>query len=107
MVLEFVHNFSDLLSARDRFPQGLTLELLDKALVEKDFQGPLNDLLQLLLQGVFSFQEEEEEEGDDDDEEWHTRKGPDEKTNDVDGSNEDCRSTSTASSWPDYYHCKN
>lgn len=64
MVLEFVNNFSDHLSASDRFPQGLTFEMLVKALVEKDVQGPFNDLLQLLLQAIFTLQEEEENDGE-------------------------------------------
>ncbi|XP_076366521.1 bromodomain adjacent to zinc finger domain protein 1A-like [Tachypleus tridentatus] len=61
MVLEFLNSFGDLLEMKDFFPQGFTLEHLDKTLQDTDIEGPLNNLVQMLLTTIFRFQEEEEE----------------------------------------------
>lgn len=58
-VLEFVHNFPKLLSTKDFFPGGFTLEIIQRALTEKEVAGPLTDLIQMLLVAIFNCQEEE------------------------------------------------
>lgn len=65
MVMEFLHTFTDPLKVKDFFPSGVSLELLERSLVEPEVTGPLNDLLQLLLSGLFEMQEDEEEALDD------------------------------------------
>ncbi|KAG7172184.1 Bromodomain adjacent to zinc finger domain protein 1A-like 3, partial [Homarus americanus] len=64
MVLEFVNVFSELVELRDVYPQGITFDMLEHALVEKEVAGVFNDVLQLLLQGIFTLQEEEDDEVD-------------------------------------------
>ncbi|XP_052121345.1 bromodomain adjacent to zinc finger domain protein 1A isoform X2 [Frankliniella occidentalis] len=59
MVMEFLHSFSETLKVKDFFPNGVPLELLERALVEPEVTGPLNDLLQLLLSALFEMQEDE------------------------------------------------
>lgn len=61
MAMEFLHTFSEPLKVKDFFPGGVSLELLERSLVEPEVTGPLNDLLQLLLSGLFEMQEDEEE----------------------------------------------
>uniref|UniRef100_W4VS83 Bromodomain adjacent to zinc finger domain protein 1A n=1 Tax=Corethrella appendiculata TaxID=1370023 RepID=W4VS83_9DIPT len=61
-VLEFMTSFAELLSIRDKFPHGLSMELLERALVKKEVNGPLSDILQVLLSTIFSLQVEEENE---------------------------------------------
>lgn len=62
MVLEFVNVFTDLLELKDVYPQGITFDMLEHALVEKEVAGVLNDVFQLLLQSIFTLQEEEDDE---------------------------------------------
>ncbi|XP_068208965.1 bromodomain adjacent to zinc finger domain protein 1A [Palaemon carinicauda] len=62
MVLEFVNVFTDLLELKDVYPQGITFDMLEHALVEKEIAGVLNDVFQLLLQAIFTLQEEEDDE---------------------------------------------
>lgn len=59
MVLEFVQTFSKLLSAKDFFPTGLTIEILERALVEKEVAGPLVDIIQMFLVAIFNVQDQE------------------------------------------------
>ncbi|XP_070490285.1 bromodomain adjacent to zinc finger domain protein 1A isoform X2 [Chironomus tepperi] len=61
-VLEFIHSFPEVLSISDKFPYGLTMDILERALVFKEVNGPLSDILQVLLGTVFSLQMEEENE---------------------------------------------
>lgn len=58
-ILEFVHQFTKLLSTKDFFPGGFTLEILERSLTEKEVAGPLTDLIQMLLSAIFNCQEEE------------------------------------------------
>ncbi|XP_066257550.1 bromodomain adjacent to zinc finger domain protein 1A isoform X2 [Euwallacea similis] len=58
-ILEFVHQFPKLLSTKDFFPGGFALEVLERALIEKEVAGPLTDLIQMLLVAIFNCQEEE------------------------------------------------
>lgn len=58
-ILEFLHTFSELLSIKDKFPQGVTMPVLERALIHKEVNGPLSDILQVLLSSVFSLQIEE------------------------------------------------
>ncbi|XP_069952851.1 bromodomain adjacent to zinc finger domain protein 1A [Cherax quadricarinatus] len=62
MVLEFINIFSDLVELKDVYPQGITFDILEHALVEKEVAGVFNDLMQLLLQTIFTLQEEEDDE---------------------------------------------
>lgn len=59
VILEFVHTFQKLLSTRDFFPGGFTLDVMERALTEKEVAGPLTDLIQMLLAAIFNCQEEE------------------------------------------------
>lgn len=61
-VLEFIHSFPESLSISDKFPYGLTMDILERALILKEVNGPLSDIIQVLLGTVFSLQIEEENE---------------------------------------------
>ncbi|XP_043930051.1 bromodomain adjacent to zinc finger domain protein 1A isoform X2 [Protopterus annectens] len=62
MVLEFLHAFGDLFDLQDEFPDGVTLALLEEALVGSDPEGPLCELLFFFLTAIFQAMAEEEEE---------------------------------------------
>ena len=62
VILEFLSFFYDEVEVKTSFSNGLTLEALEKALTEKEFNGTLNELIQLLLANIFKFQAEEESE---------------------------------------------
>lgn len=61
-ILEFMNTFSEILSINDKFPHGLTMDLLERALLVREVNGPLTDILQVLLSTIFSLQIEEENE---------------------------------------------
>lgn len=61
-ILEFLHSFPEVLSISDKFPYGITVEMLERALYLKEVNGPLSDILQVLLGSIFSLQVEEENE---------------------------------------------
>ncbi|XP_058063144.1 LOW QUALITY PROTEIN: bromodomain adjacent to zinc finger domain protein 1A [Anopheles bellator] len=63
-IMEFMHSFSDLLAIRNKFPNGLTMELLERALLQREVNGPLSDILQVLLSTIFAQQLDEENEVD-------------------------------------------
>lgn len=63
-ILEFLHSFSQALSISDKFPFGLTMHELERALTLKEVNGPLSDILQVLLGTIFSIQIEEANEQD-------------------------------------------
>jgi bromodomain adjacent to zinc finger domain protein 1A len=63
-ILEFLHSFPEVLSISDKFPFGINMELLERALILKEVNGPLSDILQVLLGTLFSLQIEEENEID-------------------------------------------
>ncbi|XP_069772864.1 bromodomain adjacent to zinc finger domain protein 1A isoform X2 [Narcine bancroftii] len=62
MVLEFLHAFGELFDLEDEFPDGMTLESLEEALVGNDTEGPLCELLFFFLTAIFQAHAEEEEE---------------------------------------------
>ncbi|KAL6084872.1 hypothetical protein STEG23_019646, partial [Scotinomys teguina] len=62
MVLEFLHAFGELFDLQDEFPEGVTLEVLEEALVGNDSEGPLCELLFFFLTAIFQAMAEEEEE---------------------------------------------
>ncbi|XP_072485775.1 bromodomain adjacent to zinc finger domain protein 1A isoform X5 [Notamacropus eugenii] len=62
MVLEFLHAFGELFDLQDEFPEGVTLEILEEALVGNDSEGPLCELLFFFLTAIFQAIAEEEEE---------------------------------------------
>uniref|UniRef100_A0A8D2L7U3 Bromodomain adjacent to zinc finger domain protein 1A n=1 Tax=Varanus komodoensis TaxID=61221 RepID=A0A8D2L7U3_VARKO len=62
MVLEFLHAFGELFDLQDEFPDGVTLEILEEALVGNDSEGPLCELLFFFLTAIFQAMAEEEEE---------------------------------------------
>lgn len=62
MVLEFLEFFKEELEVTSYFSNGVSLDLLEKALWAKEAAGPWSDLLQLLLSNIFKFQIEEEDE---------------------------------------------
>lgn len=61
-ILEFMTSFSELLSIKDKFSNGLSMDLLERALLLKEVNGPLSDIFQVLLSTIFSHQVEEENE---------------------------------------------
>ncbi|XP_050543474.1 bromodomain adjacent to zinc finger domain protein 1A-like isoform X2 [Daktulosphaira vitifoliae] len=60
MIYEFFQNFWSQLDAGSYFPQGLSIELLEKCIVESEVAGPLNTLIQVLLTTIFDLEEDEE-----------------------------------------------
>lgn len=62
MILEFLEFFNEELEVSGYFPNGFTLDLLEKALLVKETSGPWSDLLQLLLGNIFKYQTDEEDE---------------------------------------------
>lgn len=62
MILEFLEFFNEELEVSAYFPNGFTLDLLEKALLLKETSGPWSDLLQLLLANIFKYQTDEEDE---------------------------------------------
>nr|XP_048271339.1 bromodomain adjacent to zinc finger domain protein 1A isoform X1 [Myodes glareolus] len=62
MVLEFLHAFGELFDLQDEFPEGVSLEVLEEALVGNDSEGPLCELLFFFLTAIFQAMAEEEEE---------------------------------------------
>ncbi|XP_034941274.1 bromodomain adjacent to zinc finger domain protein 1A isoform X2 [Chelonus insularis] len=62
MILEFLQFFSKELEVSSYFPHGLSIDILEKAMLIKEASGPWSDLLQLLLVNIFKFQAEEEDE---------------------------------------------
>lgn len=61
-ILEFLHSFPEVLSISDKFPYGITMDVLERALLLKEVNGPLSDIFQVLLGTIFSLQIEEENE---------------------------------------------
>ena len=62
-LLEFFHGFSDVLETLDSFPNGVTFEILENALVNKEEPGgALFDILSFMLGAYFDLQNEEDEE---------------------------------------------
>ncbi|XP_038156804.1 bromodomain adjacent to zinc finger domain protein 1A isoform X2 [Cyprinodon tularosa] len=62
MVLEFLRAFGELFDLKDEFPDGITLEVLEEALVGNDPEGPLCELLFFFLTAIFQALDEEQEE---------------------------------------------
>ncbi|XP_033314286.1 bromodomain adjacent to zinc finger domain protein 1A isoform X4 [Bombus bifarius] len=62
MILEFLEFFNEELEVSAYFPNGFTLDLLEKALLLKETSGPWSDLLQLLLANIFKYQTDEDDE---------------------------------------------
>ncbi|XP_066525550.1 bromodomain adjacent to zinc finger domain protein 1A isoform X2 [Hoplias malabaricus] len=62
MVLEFLKAFGEIFDLKDEFPEGITLEVLEEALVGSDPEGPLCELLFFFLSAIFQVQAEEQEE---------------------------------------------
>ncbi|XP_039529838.1 bromodomain adjacent to zinc finger domain protein 1A isoform X3 [Pimephales promelas] len=62
MILEFLHAFGDLFDLNDEFPDGVTIEVLEEAVVGCDPEGPLCELLFFFLSAIFQALAEEQEE---------------------------------------------
>ncbi|XP_039282442.1 bromodomain adjacent to zinc finger domain protein 1A isoform X2 [Nilaparvata lugens] len=60
-MLEFFNSFSNVVNVRDFFLNGITFELLERALVEKEVAGPLSDVIHVLLSTLFELQDQDEE----------------------------------------------
>ncbi|XP_075223802.1 ATP-dependent chromatin assembly factor large subunit isoform X2 [Lycorma delicatula] len=58
LILEFLHSFGSVIYIKDFFPTGVSIELIERALVKKEVAGPMNDLIQLLLTAIFDLQEQ-------------------------------------------------
>ena len=62
-LLEFFHGFTDILETNDSFPNGITFEILENALANKEEPGgDLFDILSFMLGAYFDLQNEEDEE---------------------------------------------
>ncbi|XP_059088369.1 bromodomain adjacent to zinc finger domain protein 1A-like [Tigriopus californicus] len=62
-LLEFIHCFHGLLETHDSFPNGVTFDILEQALTDKEtLGGSLFDVLSFLLGAVFDLQDEEDNE---------------------------------------------
>ncbi|XP_076463791.1 bromodomain adjacent to zinc finger domain protein 1A-like [Babylonia areolata] len=59
MVLEYVSAFKSVFDFEQFFPKGFSWEHMEAAVTEADQQGPLCDLLQMLLCALFNLQEAE------------------------------------------------
>uniref|UniRef100_A0A3P9JXH2 Bromodomain adjacent to zinc finger domain protein 1A n=1 Tax=Oryzias latipes TaxID=8090 RepID=A0A3P9JXH2_ORYLA len=62
MILEFLRAFGEAFDLKDEFPDGVTLEVLEEALVGSDPEGPLCELLFFFLTAIFQALDEEQEE---------------------------------------------
>nr|DBA14261.1 TPA: hypothetical protein GDO54_005255 [Pyxicephalus adspersus] len=62
MVSEFLHAFGDLFDLKDEFPDGMSFDMLEEALVGSDPEGPLCELLFFFMSAIFQAMSEEEEE---------------------------------------------
>ncbi|XP_042083188.1 bromodomain adjacent to zinc finger domain protein 1A [Haplochromis burtoni] len=62
MVLEFLQAFGEAFDLKDEFPDGVSLEVLEEALVGSDPEGPLCELLFFFLTAIFQALDEEQEE---------------------------------------------
>uniref|UniRef100_A0AAY4A062 Bromodomain adjacent to zinc finger domain protein 1A n=1 Tax=Denticeps clupeoides TaxID=299321 RepID=A0AAY4A062_9TELE len=62
MVLEFLQAFGELFDLKDEFPEGISLEVLEEALVGCDPEGPLCELLFFFMSAIFQALAEEQEE---------------------------------------------
>ncbi|KAF7644772.1 hypothetical protein LDENG_00216250 [Lucifuga dentata] len=62
MVLEFLRAFGEVFDLKDEFPDGVSLEVLEEALVGSDPDGPLCELLFFFLSAIFLALDEEQEE---------------------------------------------
>ncbi|XP_030574550.1 bromodomain adjacent to zinc finger domain protein 1A isoform X2 [Archocentrus centrarchus] len=62
MVLEFLRAFGEAFDLKDEFPDGVSLEVLEEALVGSDPEGPLCELLFFFLTAIFQALDEEQEE---------------------------------------------
>uniref|UniRef100_A0A182Q110 Bromodomain adjacent to zinc finger domain protein 1A n=1 Tax=Anopheles farauti TaxID=69004 RepID=A0A182Q110_9DIPT len=58
-ILEFLNSFGDLLSIESKFPTGLSIDVLERALLLREINGPLSDILELLLRALFGQHSEE------------------------------------------------
>lgn len=67
MVLEFLRAFGEVFELKDEFPDGLSLETLEEALVGSDPEGPLCELLFFFLSAIFQASDDEQEENQDQD----------------------------------------
>ncbi|XP_035825711.1 bromodomain adjacent to zinc finger domain protein 1A [Aplysia californica] len=83
MILEFVHIFKSIFDFKQFFPKGFTWGMVESALMDHEPDGPLCDLLQMLLCALFNLQEEEAEEYQELEKE-ETTKHNDEKDDDMD-----------------------
>ncbi|XP_013387932.1 bromodomain adjacent to zinc finger domain protein 1A-like [Lingula anatina] len=112
MVLEMLHVFGPLLEIKDEFPHGVSMDMMEKALLEKDVDGTLADLLGFLLVSIFNLQQEEEEEEEEIEKEEKDGnltaervETIDEDTDIADLSTKDLIQAATvASQWPHLYH---
>ncbi|XP_034530820.1 bromodomain adjacent to zinc finger domain protein 1A isoform X2 [Notolabrus celidotus] len=62
MVLEFLRAFGEFFDLNDEFPDGVSLEVLEEALVRSDPEGPLCELLFFFMSAIFQALDEEQEE---------------------------------------------
>ncbi|KAM9708571.1 bromodomain adjacent to zinc finger domain protein 1A isoform 1-T3 [Menidia menidia] len=62
MVLEFLRAFGEAFDLKDEFPDGVSLDVLEEALVSSDPEGPLCELLFFFLTAIFQALDEEQEE---------------------------------------------
>ncbi|KAK5647560.1 hypothetical protein RI129_002452 [Pyrocoelia pectoralis] len=55
-VLEFSHTLSKFVRTKSYFPNELTFDLIERALTQKELNGPLTDIIQMFLVTIFDLQ---------------------------------------------------
>ncbi|XP_065883446.1 bromodomain adjacent to zinc finger domain protein 1A-like isoform X2 [Dysidea avara] len=61
MILEFLNAFGPVFEVEEVIQRKINYDLIEEALLSKDIQGPLFDIVKFLLQAVFAMMEEEAE----------------------------------------------
>lgn len=93
-ISEFFHNFHQLFDdLEDVFPTGITFDLIKQAILDRDDDSQLIDIIQLLLENIFALQQEYEKTAvnnvkEDENEKDDKDKDRDDKDKDKDGDEE-------------------
>lgn len=56
MIQDIISLYTAILDGKKKFPNGIHIELLERALLRRELAGPLSDILQMLLGSIFSFE---------------------------------------------------
>ncbi|XP_077587138.1 bromodomain adjacent to zinc finger domain protein 1A [Stigmatopora nigra] len=98
MVLEFLRAFGEDFGLKDEFPEGVSLEVLEEALVGSDPDGPLCEMLFFFITAIFQALDEEQEEVNTDAPE-EASEAPDEDAGERADCGEGAAPSSAAAAW--------